>query len=337
MNRPSLVLLVFLTCLGAAASGPAIADGWQVTPLKTNGPVKHIRQTSPGTASVQVAGKWYRVTRCGAGFCLSATAAPPQRRAPAGALPDGLMARSAGLDIRRAWFAKPTKRYGHGILGDRIEAGSLVATDRDKHRSQVTLPRSAVFEDLEPRIADLDGDGRAEIVAIKSYLDRGGSIAVYGLRQGRLRRLAQTPAIGRANRWLNVAGIADFDGDGAREIAIVVTPHIGGTLEFWSFKRDRLRRIGSAAGFSNHAIGSRNLGLSGVADIDGNGRADLALPDDSRRSLKLVGLRSGRVSTLGTISLPGRITHNIAVIGNAPHAAFLVGLHNGRLIAVHRR
>ncbi len=337
MARNTLVLFSILSCFGTVWSTPGAAERWQVTKIKTDEPVQEIRQTGPDAAAVRMGDNWYRVKRCGATFCLSATVKPPRTRAPKDALPDGLVAEAAGLDIRRAWYAQPTTRYDHGILGDRIEAGSLEVADSGRRRSRIVLPRSSVFEDLKPRVADLNGDGRAEVVTIKSYLDRGGSLAVYGLKGSALRRLAQTPPIGRANRWLNVAGIADFDGNGGREIAIVVTPHIGGTLEFWSYTGARLRRIAAAAGFSNHAIGSRNLGLSAVADIDGDGRADLAVPDDSRRRLKLVGLRNGRVSILATIDLPDRVSHDIAVIADTSGAVFLAGLDNGQVVAVHRR
>jgi hypothetical protein len=43
------------------------------------------------------------------------------------------------------------------------------------------LPETEVFEDLAPRLADLDGDGKAEIIVVQSHRDLGARLAVYGL------------------------------------------------------------------------------------------------------------------------------------------------------------
>ena len=72
---------------------------------------------------------------------------------------------------------------------------------------------------------DMDGDGSNEILVIKSYLDRGASMALFKSTGDGLARIAQSAPIGRANRWLNIVGAADFDGDGKKEISAVITPH----------------------------------------------------------------------------------------------------------------
>lgn len=71
----------------------------------------------------------------------------------------------------------------------------------------------------------MDGDGSNEILVIKSYLDRGASMALFKSTGDGLARNAQSVPIGRANRWLNIVGAADFDGDGKKEISAVITPH----------------------------------------------------------------------------------------------------------------
>jgi hypothetical protein len=101
---------------------------------------------------------------------------------------------------------------------------------------RVVLPDSEVFEDRTPRLADLDGDGRTEIITIRASLRQGGSVAVYGVRGEQIVELGATPFIGRSNRWLNIAGIADFLGRGDLQIAFVETPHIGGTLKLATFR-----------------------------------------------------------------------------------------------------
>ena len=143
------------------------------------------------------------------------------------------------------------------MLGDEIEAGSLVIEARDGKRHIVQLGADAVFEDLEPRLADLDGDGHDEIIVVKSYLKRGSSLAVIALQDGKYQIVAETPPIGRPQRWLNPAGIADFNGDGKADIALVRMPHSLGRLELWSWRDRQLRKTAELADAANHVAGTR--------------------------------------------------------------------------------
>ncbi|MEM6617358.1 MAG: VCBS repeat-containing protein [Pseudomonadota bacterium] len=226
-------------------------------------------------------------------------------------LPDGDVARERTGDVRAAWYVGPTERYAHAVLGDGIEAAGLMVRDDNGDEQRIVLPPNAVFEDLTPRIVDLDDDGSSEIVTIRSTQSGGGAIAVYGLRNGRLIEIAATPEIGIRNRWLNPAGIADFDGDGVKEVAVVRTPHIGGTLQFWSFQNGRARKVAEQFGFSNHAIGSRALDLSFVADADGDGVDDLFLPDTRRQMIIAVSVKAGEVVRLKQVDLSSQITGNL--------------------------
>jgi hypothetical protein len=224
-------------------------------------------------------------------------------------LPDGHIASAARGDIAKAWYIQPTSRYRHAILGDAIEAGGLKVRLRNGKEAELSLPKNRVFEDRTPRLMDLDGDGKNEVITLLSSNSGGAAIAVYGIKAGKVTLLDQTPFIGLSNRWRNIAGIADYNADGALEIAEVVTPHIGGTLRFWSWRSKRLNPAGSSKYFSNHAIGAREQRLSTTADFNGDGRPDLAVPGGSRQSLHLMGFvgANRKLETIASVQLPTAI------------------------------
>ncbi len=253
------------------------------------------------------------------------------------ALPDGEYAIGIN-DIAGAWLIEPTTRYDHGVLGDGIEAGGLRARLRDGRELDYRLPPDSVFEALRPWVVDLDGDGRDEIIVVRSTLDAGAALALYGFRDGKLVQRAETDPIGRPYRWLNPAGVGDFDGDGALEIAYVETPHIGGILHILSFEGGRLRREGTLHGFSNHAMGSRALGLSAVLDLDGDGAEELLLPAAGRRKLRLISFAGGRFRELGTVEHRAAIVTDFQVRdrdGNG-RADIAYGLADGTLVELLR-
>ena len=153
-----------------------------------------------------------------------------------------------------AWYSDPTERYDHGVLGDAIEWGALVLrTGGAKHR--VVLPDDRVFEDIAPRLKDIDGDGRPEIVVVESQQDTGAQLAIYALRGGALTKIAATPHIGQSNRWLAPFAVADLDGDGVTEIAYIDRPHLAKTLRIWRYMGGSLREVVAARGLTNHRIG----------------------------------------------------------------------------------
>jgi hypothetical protein len=305
---------------------PPAAAQWRADILAAPGRVSAI-ETAGADVRVQVEGKWYRLTADGRR--LEAASGPSFPPLPAGALPDARVATGAG-GIVRAWLAEPTTRYAHGILGDAIEAGSLVIERRHGGRVTLRLDPDAVFEDIAPRMAMLGGVER--IIVVKSYLDRGSALAVVDAERGVI--VAETPAIGRPNAWLNPAGVADYDGDGSSDIALVRQPHVVGRLELWSWRDGRLERTAEIADVSNHAIGSRALAMSATADFDGDGRPDLAIPSLDRRSLRLIGFVP-YPRDIARLMLPARIVTNLGLVTVGSRAALIAGLENGELVVVH--
>lgn len=256
---------------------------------------------------------------------------------PADALPDSQPGHGRN-DIETAWLVAPTTRYSHGILGDTTEAAGLRVTMANGQQLVFQLDSDSVFEDLQPRVVDLDGDGRDEVMVVRTYLNRGAALAVFAVRGGDLYLRAETRPIGRSNRWLNPVGVGDFDGDGTLEVAYVETPHIGGTLRIFTLKGNRLTEDGKLSGFSNHGIGSKNLGLSAILDVDGDGSDDLLIPGDGRRNLRIVSFAGGKFRELGRVNHSAAITTDFTLRdrdGNGrPDVAY--GLADGSLIVLYR-
>lgn len=332
MRRIVLACLALLACAGTALNS-ANAGDWRVQKIDTPARVQAI-ETVDGQVQVNAGGLWYRVVLTDQSGTLNFIDRPMRPKNPEGALPDGRIAIGT-RDIARAWFADPTEIYDHGILGDKIEAGALVIERRDGRRETVKLGGDAVFEDLEPRLADLDGDGHDEVVVVKSYLKRGSALAVIAERKGKYEIVAETPPLGSPHQWLNPAGIGDFNGDGKVDIALVRQPHVVGALELWSWIGGSLRKTAELADAANHIIGSRAQQMSAAADFDGDKIADIAVPSLDRSKLRLLSFMPAH--EIASVALPAKAATNLGLIAieNSPPAV-VVGLADGSLVAVRR-
>ncbi len=160
-----------------------------------------------------------------------------------------------------AQYAMPTEKYRHGIMGDRIEAEQLVVVV-DGVFYDLILDDNYVYEDIRPRLYDVDGDGALEVITIRSDVSLGAGIAIYKVTGDELVEYAHVEVIGHINNWLNIVTIDDLDDDGVVEIVWIQTPHIGGILKVAKMKAGTLEVIDVLAGYSNHGIGERNLCLS---------------------------------------------------------------------------
>ncbi len=209
----------------------------------------------------------------------------------------------------RARLATPTDRYDHDVLGGlppwtvlEVEAEACGACRHGSETVQIQLPDDLVFEDAAPRLWDVTGDGRPEIVVVESHVDKGARLAVwtYSDLGADLTRLATTDFIGTRHRWLAPAGAADFDGDGRIEIAYVDRPHILGDLVFVQLDRDRLVETARLAGLTNHRIGDDHIS-GGFRDCGQGPELVLAALDWTR----MLRVRGGVVEDIGPMPATG--------------------------------
>lgn len=173
--------------------------------------------------------------------------------------------------ILAATLQDRTTRYDHAALGDAIEYGAMVILSRDcptcaVDQTKIVLPPDQVFEDVEARVVDLDGDGRREVLVVQTDLAKGAALAVYDTNG----KVTATANIGAPYRWLAPVGVGDFDDDGRPEIAYIDRPHLDKELVFLRYTQRQLTEISRVKGLTNHHLG-QNVIEGGVRRCGGAG------------------------------------------------------------------
>jgi hypothetical protein len=229
---------------------------------------------------------------------------------PINALPDArILVDEAG---RLLLLTDPTTDYGHGVLGDEIEAAGITLVETDpvpRVANKILVDEPYVIEGIAPLWADLDGDGRREIIVTRTNEAAGAQIVAYA-EDGAL--LATGPAIGRGYRWRHQLAVAPFGPNGEIEIVDVLTPHIGGTVEFYRWAGDTLAIDASANGYTSHVIGTRNLDMAVAGDFDGSGQLSLLLPNQARTELGGIQHRPQGATVAWTLPADGTVVTNLA-------------------------
>jgi hypothetical protein len=78
---------------------------------------------------------------------------------------------------------------------------------------------------------------------------------------------------------------APFGPNGELEVADVVTPAIGGTVEFYRWEEDALSLVAGTGDYTSHVIGTRYLDMAVASDFDGSGYSSmLLLPNQAYRA-----------------------------------------------------
>ncbi|MEC9280196.1 MAG: hypothetical protein VX947_04835, partial [Chloroflexota bacterium] len=124
----------------------------------------------------------------------------------------------------------------------------------------------------------LEEDGIREILVMVSNSRTGARLIVFNDAG---EPTAFGPAVGRDSRWRHQLAVAPFGPSGEVEIVDVLTPHIGGIVEFYRLENDILKVVVKIPGFRSHKIGSRNLDMAVAGDFDGDGRVELLVPNQT--------------------------------------------------------
>lgn len=353
----------FLPLVAAlAAASPARADpSVAIVPLgfearEFRGPASRVGQTAASTDSFResrppLAGPLVVVwgPEGGAALTLAAgsVAVRPARHGGGdfGALERGRNA-LAGSRVQSAGpitvqLEEQTRDYPHDALGSANHARVLAITERRPspptteakpvaaETTRIPAGEGAVFEDREPRLVDLDGDGVPEILVVRSYRDRGSALAIVARRDGRWRVVAETPPDGEPFRWLNPIVLGPGPKGPSGLFALVRRPHLDGTLQLWRLAKDTLTLVAERAGYANHVFGSAAQDLS-AALPDEAGRGRLAIPTLDRRALAILSLGT-TVEETARVPLPARAASGVAAMGSGADLHVLVGLEDGRV------
>ncbi len=236
-----------------------------------------------------------------------------------------------------ALYANATdQRYVHGIMGDRLEGATLLILEVRNSQIQVLaridLPGEDVYEGIAPFWADVDGDGREDLVTTVANGSLGARLRAYLWDGGQIRQEVDGPAIGRGNRWRHQLTAAPFGPHGEIEIAAVLTPHIGGTLEFYRFDEASLRIAARLGGVTTHRIGSRNLDQTAAGDFNGDGHPEVLVMDLSRSQVIAVQRYAAGAKEVWRLDAGHEITSNFAPVELLENRlALAVGTADGRL------
>jgi hypothetical protein len=183
------------------------------------------------------------------------------------------------------------QRAGATALAALLTAGGPAACGGDLIKVPFRVPTDVV-------VVDLDGDGRADVVTLASVVmgvgRKVGQLQVYRQTDAGTFAAPETYEVG-AYPWR--VHVVDIDGDGAPDLVIT-------DVEAWTVSW--MRQDASSRGrFLPPAVIDSGLHAYdvGVADLDGDGAPDLAIPDVSKGATRLV-LRYQDPARRGTF-LPG--------------------------------
>jgi hypothetical protein len=249
------------------------------------------------------------------------------------ALPDARFVRGDGGTL--AFLSSPTTRYDHGVLGDAIEADAMTLLrpgEQEKLEAGFITPASGgVFEQVSPLWFEVPGSDGELLAVTESTPELATRVSVYCL-DGSL--VAAGPFIGEPYKWRHLIAAGPFGPNGEIELVDTLTPHIGGTLEFYRPDLDNgsLNIAATQTGYTSHRIYTRNMDTARAGDLDGDGRWELLVPNDAYTELGAVRRTQDGSEVAWTLPAGGVIVTNLASATNSEgRAQVAVGRADGVL------
>lgn len=254
---------------------------------------------------------------------------------PVNAQPDARLVMNSIGQV--ALYANATdQRYVHGIMGDQVEAATLLVLEAREGQIQILaridLPGEDVYEGIAPFWADIDGDGIEDLVTTVSNSSLGARLRAYIWDGASIRQAIDGPPIGRGNRWRHQLTAGPFAVDGAIEIVDVRTPHLEPEMEFFRLGDGGLELAAVLPGVTTHAIDSRNLDQTAAGDFNGDGLPEVLALDMTRSAIVAIQRNESGANELWRLDAGGVIVSNFAPVELLDgRLALAVGTNNERL------
>ena len=231
---------------------------------------------------------------------------------PVVSLPDARIVR--GADGTLAALSDPTLRYEHGVLGDAVEADGMTLIrpqgDAGFESGSITPASGGVFEQIAPLWFEFPGIDEELLAVTESTPELATRVSVYRA-DGSL--AAAGPFIGETMKWRHLIAAGPFGPNGEIELVDTLTPHIGGTIEFYrpDFDTGSLDIVANQTGYTSHRIYTRNMDTARAGDLDGDGRWELLVPNDSYTGLGAIRRTQDGSEVAWTLPADGTIVTNL--------------------------
>ena len=251
------------------------------------------------------------------------------------ALPDARFVRGAGGTL--AFLSSPTDRYDHGVLGDATEADSMTLLrpgEEENLEAGFVAPASGgVFEQVAPLWFEIPGAGGELLAVTESTTEQATRVSVYGL-DGSL--VAAGPFIGEPMKWRHLLAAGPFGPNGEIELVDTLTPHVGGTIEFYrpDLENGSLDIVAQETGYTSHRIYTRNLDTARAGDLDGDGRWELLVPNGDYTELGAIRHEEDGAAVAWTLPADGTISTNLASATNSEGRAQVAAGRQDRVLRI---
>lgn len=237
---------------------------------------------------------------------------------PVVALPDARIVRGAGGTL--AALSDPTLRYEHGVLGDAVEADSMTLIRPQGvagfESDGITPASGGVFEQIAPLWFEFPGIDEELLAVTESTPEAATRVSVYS-PDGKL--AAAGPFIGEPFKWRHLISAGPFGPNGEIELVDALTPHIGGTIEFYrpNFDTGSPDIVATQTGYTSHRIYTRNVDTARAGDLDGDGRWELLVPNDAYTELGAIRHEENGATVAWNLPADGTIVTNLASATNS--------------------